>query len=82
MSATLSHAGGSAPATLAVLLDVDEVAGMLGCSARTVRRLADGGRMPQPTKLGSLLRFNRASIEKWVADGCPNCRHAGKGASR
>lgn len=53
------------------LLDVQAVADMLGCSMRHVYRLSDAGRMPGPVKLGALVRWNRAAIEKWITDGCP-----------
>lgn len=54
----------------AALLDVDAVAGMCGCSTRHVRRLADAGRMPSPFKLGALLRWRKADLDEWIADGC------------
>jgi excisionase family DNA binding protein len=62
------------------MLSVDDVAQIyLGCSTRHVYRLADSGRMPRPIKLGSLVRWPRAVIEQWIADGCPNVRNAIKG---
>jgi excisionase family DNA binding protein len=63
----------------AKLLDVRGVAGLLGCSARHVYRLSDAGRMPVPVKLGSLVRWNRAAVEDWIAEGCLSCR---KGTGR
>ena len=62
----------------ATLLDVRQIAGLLGCSSRHVQRLADAGRMPRPIHLGTLLRWQKASIESWVAAGCPSCRPAPK----
>lgn len=53
------------------LLDVQGVAGLLGCSARHVYRLSDAGRMPRPVKLGGLVRWSRDSILDWIAAGCP-----------
>jgi len=53
------------------LLTVHEVAGLLHCSARTVYRLADGGRMPRPVRLGALVRWHRATINEWIDAGCP-----------
>lgn len=53
------------------LLTVHEVAGLLHCSARTVYRLADGGRMPRPVRLGTLVRWHRATINDWIDAGCP-----------
>lgn len=64
------HDNGAEPA----LLDVRQVAGLLGCSARTVYRLADTGRMPRPVKLGALVRWRKFEVEDWIAAGCPSCR--------
>jgi excisionase family DNA binding protein len=66
--------GDPAPAQLAGMLNVGDVAKMLRCSSRTVYRLADSGRMPRPIKLGALVRWPREQVEAWIADGCPNCR--------
>lgn len=52
-------------------LRIDELAKSLSMSKRTVRRLADSGRMPRPIKLGHLIRWRRDEIETWAADGCP-----------
>jgi predicted DNA-binding transcriptional regulator AlpA len=61
------------------MMSVDDVAIEIGCCSRSVRRWADSGRMPRPIKLGSLVRWPRAVIEQWIADGCPNVRNASKG---
>jgi len=53
------------------LLDVGRVAALLGVSSRQVYRLADGGRMPRPLKLGGAVRWDREAIESWIAAGCP-----------
>jgi excisionase family DNA binding protein len=65
---------------LAPMLTVQDVAGILKCSARTVYRLVDAGRMPPPCRLGALVRWPAAAIESWVADGCPgaNVRRRGR----
>lgn len=52
------------------LLDVEEVSSVLHCSTRHVYRLADSGKMPQPIKLGSLVRWSRDAIEVWINGGC------------
>jgi excisionase family DNA binding protein len=60
-------------AALPALLDVRAVARLLGCSIRHVYRLADGGRMPAPLKLGALVRWQRTGpngVETWIAEGC------------
>lgn len=54
-----------------VMLTVNDVAEMLNCSARTVYRLTDSGRIPRPIKLGALVRWPRKTIEQWIASGCP-----------
>jgi predicted DNA-binding transcriptional regulator AlpA len=67
----------------AELLDVGAVGQMLDCSARHVYRLADGGRMPSPVKLNSLVRWRRSEIESWIAGGCKPIRDANaKGGHR
>ncbi len=71
-----SVGGDKATRELPALLDVQAVATLLNCSARHVYRLANMGRMPQPVKLGALVRWSRAAIESWIHDGCPNCRKA------
>lgn len=52
------------------LLDVRQVAALLKCSARHVYRLSDSGKMPPPCRLMSLVRWNRSTLEAWLADGC------------
>jgi len=61
----------------AVLLDARRVAGLLGCSTRTIYRLSDAGKMPRPVKLGALVRWSKAAIMEWIEGGCPNCRRRG-----
>ena len=63
---------------VAELLDAQSVAKFCGCSARTVRRLADAGRMPRPIKLGSLVRWRRSELADWIASGCPTQQPAGR----
>ena len=57
--------------TTATLLNVKEVAEMLGLSERTVYRLSDTGNMPQPVKLGAAVRWRRQELESWIENGCP-----------
>jgi hypothetical protein len=42
---------------------------MLGCSWRTVLRLADMGRIPRGYKLNSLRRWDLAQIEEFIRGG-------------
>jgi excisionase family DNA binding protein len=70
---------GTAEPSPAQLLDVRAVAALLGCSARHVYRLSDGGQMPRPRRLGALVRWSRQEIETWIADGCKPIGAAGRG---
>jgi excisionase family DNA binding protein len=54
----------------AQLLLADDVAERLRCSRRHVLRMAKRGLMPPPVRLGSLVRWPRASIETWIEAGC------------
>lgn len=65
------------PVTPARMLDVGGVAAMLGVSERHVYRLADGGKMPRPIKLGGANRWDRLTLEQWIADGCPSVAKQG-----
>ena len=56
------------------LFDVRQVAELLRCSVRHVDRLVDAGKLPQPVKLGALVRWSKATIEDWIAAGCPAVR--------
>lgn len=56
------------------LLSVQAVAALLGVSTRHVYRLSDSGKIPRPVKLGATVRWNRAAIDEWIAQGCPSVR--------
>ena len=58
---------GAAPA----LLDACGVAVYLSIPRRSVYRLAAAGRIPRPIRLGASLRWIRAQLDEWVAQGCP-----------
>jgi predicted DNA-binding transcriptional regulator AlpA len=59
-----------APPSLRRLVDAKAVGQMLGCSPRTVLRLADAGRIPWGIKLGSLRRWDSQEIQDFIAGGC------------
>ena len=61
-------------ASTSALLHIRDVAAQLNCSTRHVYRLVDTRRIPQPIKLGALLRWGRSDFEQWIAAGCPDCR--------
>jgi excisionase family DNA binding protein len=70
----------AAPATAGPsrrLGDVKEVGRLLGCSWRTVLRLADAGRIPWGVKLGALRRWDLRQIEDFIAGGCQPVRRIG-----
>jgi excisionase family DNA binding protein len=52
------------------LIDAKEVGQRLGCSWRTVYRLADRGVIPAGGKLGALRRWDLAEIEEFIRNGC------------
>jgi excisionase family DNA binding protein len=61
------------------LIDSKEVGSLLGCSWRTVYRLADAGKIPQGIKLGALRRWDTAEIESFIAGGCKPPKSTTKG---
>lgn len=62
-----------------LLLDVKELAELLGISTRQVWRLRDAGAMPMPLSLGDgrCLRWNGEIIKEWLTAGAPHCRRTG-----
>ncbi len=69
-------AGGGGP----VLLDVNQVAALLGVSRSHVFRMTDSGQMPRPLRLGSLVKWRRADLDDWLAAGAPRVSRPGAGA--
>lgn len=59
------------------LLNMSEVAEILGIAVRTVWRGLDCGTFPPPTKIGRLVRMNAAVLAEWIKDGAPDCRKTG-----
>ena len=64
----------AAPVVNAALISIQDVATLLDCSTRHIYRLVDTRRIPQPVKLGAMLRWVKADFERWIASGCPDCR--------
>jgi predicted DNA-binding transcriptional regulator AlpA len=60
------------------LIDAKEVGVRLGCSWRTVLRLADRGAMPRGFKLGALRKWDADQIERWINDGCRPVQPTGR----
>ena len=61
------------------LLTADDVAKLLSCSPRSLRRLADQGSVPRPVKVGGLVRWRRAAIDEWLDEGCPTLARRRRG---
>lgn len=55
------------PRKAAEVLDAAGAAELLGVSEQVVRRLAREGRIPA-AKVGGAWRFERAALQRWVAD--------------
>lgn len=53
------------------LLDIRQLATVLNVSVRSIYRLRDGGRLPAPVRVGCLIRWRAAEIDKWIESGCP-----------
>lgn len=56
--------------TIRRLIDVKATGKRLGCSWRTVYRLADSGKIPKGVKLGSLRRWDEAELDAFIENGC------------
>ncbi len=52
-------------------LTADEVAGVLGISRALVWKLHSSGRLPRPVRFGRAVRWDRRSLEAWLAAGAP-----------
>ena len=52
-------------------LTAEEIAGLLGISRAHLWRLNSSGRLPRPIRLGRAVRWNRTTIEAWLAAGAP-----------
>jgi len=50
------------------LMTISEVADVLRCHERTVRRLVCGGLLPC-VRIGRSLRFHREAVSRWIAEG-------------
>ena len=61
--------------TASELMTTTEVAKLISAGERTVWRWSRSGVMPAPLKLSpgrqGAVRFRRAEIMQWIADGCP-----------
>ena len=81
MTASTTNAAAGSSAGMG---DVDDVATLIPCSPRHVRRMADGGLMPRPVHVGRLVRWRlrtgnpTTGVLDWIEAGCPSCRTSTK----
>ena len=61
--------GGAIPSKVSPgrLMKISEIASVLRCSPRHVRRMALRGEFPEPVKIGRLRRWPREKFEAWLA---------------
>lgn len=57
--------------TTALCIDARGVAVLLGISLRTVQRMNDAGKLPEPVAFGALKRWRIEELEAWLRAGCP-----------
>ncbi len=64
------------------MYDVKDLAKLLRCSERHIYRMVADDNIPAPVKLGQLNRWPVATIEAWIAAGCPETKaKANKGVA-
>jgi len=56
------------------MMTADELARELQVSLRTLRSWDSEGRIPEPTKIGRVVRWPRDTIVEWIAAGSPRRR--------
>ena len=59
------------------LVSAKALAKMLAVGERTIWRLRDGGKLPEPLRLGGAVRWRRSDILAWLEGGCRPVRAAG-----
>ena len=56
---------------------VGDIAALVPCSTRHIRRLDSMRAIPGRYTLGRLVRWHRKLVEEWIADGCPLLNRGG-----
>lgn len=73
--------GSATPGIVPELMTTKETARLVNCGERTLWRWSRSGIAPAPIKInGTVVRYRRAVMMEWIADGCP--RVDGKGVGR
>ncbi len=55
----------------AEMVTVSDVATLLQCGERTVHRMIETKTIPAPARIGRLIRWPKARLMQWIAEGCP-----------
>ena len=53
------------------LLNVSQVAQIVGCSVRTIYAMIHRRHIPHPLKLSAMTRWRTGTIRRWIQAGCP-----------
>jgi len=53
------------------LIAAADLARLLNVSTRTLWRLRSAGQLPQPVRLGGVVRWRLEEIRQWIGAGCP-----------
>lgn len=48
------------------LLSAEQIAALIGCSAKTIKRHSAAGRLGQPVRQGRLLRWKLADVQRYL----------------
>jgi predicted DNA-binding transcriptional regulator AlpA len=54
-----------------VMITARQLAVLMQVSTRQVWRMLSAGKVPQPIRVGGIVRWRMAEIENWIALGCP-----------
>ncbi|QVL33221.1 helix-turn-helix domain-containing protein [Telmatocola sphagniphila] len=67
------------PKSTGELVTVNDIAALLGCTWRTVYRMADEGKIPFGLKIGGLRRWHLGEFKEWIAAGAKPVRSRKRG---
>jgi predicted DNA-binding transcriptional regulator AlpA len=57
--------------TVNLLVDAREAATLCGMSRAAWYKQLSSGKIPRPVKIGSISRWRRRELERWIDAGCP-----------
>ena len=57
--------------TTPTLINAHELAEILGISQRTIWRLISTGKLIQPIRIGTSVRWRLDQVNEWIESGCP-----------